>query len=271
MEESANRYFVMMTDRVVTETFVTEEEYKAFLKEFAKNNSNPKNRFVYGKLENVQSGKNARVVKYNVYKKITQSRSLKVLDDFLTNQVDDEKNLRLRFKSDIEDGKGKIYIGYMLKGQAKTLPIFYKKDKKYVDYDSLRKLILDNILEDTFLAKLWSNKKLNDTEYRKKIEAHLEKIQIEYGKYTMKKTFSTVGIENAVEAFIKAWCTKDGKINQRYVRELGSIIKNIEDDLHKEDKKQEEKVEVIEVTGKKEEVKTRKRKKNDTENMIPLF
>lgn len=265
--EDANRYFIMMTDRVETEVFASEEEYKSFLSNYAKNNKNPKNRYVYGNLKNIQSEKSARVVKYNVYKKITKAYPLLDLDNFLTKQVDNEENLRLRFKSDVEDGKGKVYIGYMFKGQAKTLPIFYKKDRTYVDYEGLKKLMTDNILAPTFLAKVWTNKKLNDNEYRKKIDFYLEKIQVEYGKYVMKKVDNTDGIKRAVSYFVEAWCTKDGKINQRYVRELGSIIKNIEGNNVKEELKKES----IEIKGKKEEVKTKKRKKNDTEGMIPLF
>ena len=270
MEESANRYFIMMTDHVETEAFTTEEDYKAFLNMFAKNNKNPKNRYVYGKLENIQSGKNARLVKYNVYKKITKAYPLLDLDSFLTSQVDDEQNLRLRFKSDIEDCKGKVYIGYMYKGQAKTLPIFYKKDKDYVDYEALKKIILDNILEPAFLSQLWTDKKLNNSDYRKKIEFYLEKIQIEYGKYVMKKVYDTDGIKGSVEAFVEAWCTKDGSISQRYVRELGSIIKNIKDGNNKEEKP-EKKETKVEIKGKKEEPKTKKLKKNPTDYMEPLF
>jgi len=269
MKEAANRYYIMMTDHVETEIFTTEKEYKAFLERFAKNNKNPNNRYVYGKLENIQSGENARVVKYNVYKKITKAYPLFDLDTFLTSQVDDEKNLVLRFKSDVEEVTGKFYIGYMQNGQAKTLPIFYKKDKDYVMYESLKKIILDNILEPTFLAKLWTDKKLNNSDYRKKIEFYLERIQVEYGKYVMKKVDNADGIKHAVDAFIEAWCTKDGELNQRYIRELGSIIKNIKEGNIKEKREKESNVEI---KGKKEETKVKKRKKEDsTKYMDPLF
>ena len=268
MEEAANRYFIMMTESVEHKAFATEDEYKEFLKNYSKNNQNPKNRYVYGDFKNHQSEENGRVVEYHIYKKITKSYPLFDLDTFLTTQVENENNLRLRFKSDVEDGKGKVYIGYMYKGQAKTLPIFYKKDKDYVVYDSLRKIILENILEPTFLAKLWTNKKLNNTEYRKKMDFYLEKIQIEYGKYIMKKADNTYGIKEAVEAFIEAWCTRNGELNQRYIRELGSIVKNIKDGT---DNKKEKKKTGSEIKGKKEEVKTKKRKRSSTEGMTPLF
>ena len=269
MKEDANRYFIMMTDHVEKEVFATEEEYKAFLNRFAKNNKDSKKRFVYGNLKNVQSGENARVVEYNVYKKITKSYPLFDLDSFLTNQVDDENNLILRFKSDIEEVTGKFYIGYMQKGQARTLPIFYKKDKDYVMYEPLKKIILDNILEPTFLAQLWTNKKLNDSEYRKKIDFYLERIQVEYGKYVMKKADTTDGIKSAVDAFIEAWCTRDGELNQRYIRELGSIIKNIREGNVKEGSKKKTNTEI---KGKKETHKVKKRSKEDpTKYMNPLF
>ncbi len=264
---NGNRYFLMMTDHAETKVFRSDEEYKKFLVDYSKNNKNPKNKYVYGNFNVLNDNKNSTLVKYTVYKKITESYDLDRIDRFLTEQVEDQNNLKERFKTIVDGGTGKVYIGYMYNGQAKTLPIFYKKDKQYVNYESLKNLILDRILEQAFLSKIWTNPKLNNTEYRKKISLHLERIQIEYGKYVINRMTDTSGIKSAVSDFVKAWCTKDGEINQRYVRELGSIVKNIID--KKEEVKKEKE---IEVKGKiEEQQKTKKRKKDDTENMTPLF
>lgn len=264
---NGNRYFLMMTDSLEARVFYSEEEYKRFLLDYSKNNKNSKSQYVYGNFTVLNNDKKSTVVKYNVYKKISKSYDLDRIDEFLTEQVEDQKDLKERFKTDVDGGKGKVYIGYMYNGQAKTLPIFYKKDKQYANYESLKKLILDRILEQAFLSKIWTNPKLNNTEYRKKISLHLERIQIEYGKYVINRMTDTSGIRSAVSDFVKAWCTKDGEINQRYVRELGSIVKNIID--KKDEEKQEQEVEV---KGKTEDQpKTKKRKKNNNENMTPLF
>lgn len=266
---NGNRYFLMMTDTVETRVFYNEEEYKKFLLDYSKNNKNSKNKYVYGNFTVLNNDKKSTVVKYNVYKKISKSYDLNIIDDFLSEQVVNQYDLKERFKMDVEEGSGKIYIGYMYKGQAKTLPIFYKKDKQYVNYESLKKLMLDKILDKNFLSNIWTNPKLNQAEYRKKISLHLEQIQIEYGKYIINRMVDTSGIKSAVSSFIKSWCTKDGEINQRYVRELGSIVKNIIDNKDKKEIKIEEN---IEIKGKHEEVKTKKRtKKDDHENMTPLF
>ena len=53
MEEAANRYFIMMTESVEHKVFATEDEYKEFLKNYSKNNQNPKNRYVYGDFKEV--------------------------------------------------------------------------------------------------------------------------------------------------------------------------------------------------------------------------
>ena len=211
--------------------------------------------------------KKSTVIKYNVYKKISESYDLNKIDDFLTSQVEDQNDLKERFKTNVDGGTGKVYIGYMYNGQAKTLPIFYKKDKSYANYESLKKIIIDKMLEQAFLSKIWTNPKLNNTEYRKKISLHLERIQMEYGKYIINRMTDTTGIKYAVSAFVKAWCTKDGEVNQRYVRELGSIVKNIIDKKEKEQVHKDD-----EIKGKIVDTpKTKKRKKNDTENMTPLF
>ncbi len=274
---NGNRYFLMMEDHTDTEIFYNDEEYNRFLLDYSKNNKNPKNKYAFGNLTVLINEKNIKAIKYTVYKKITKSYDLDKIDNFLTEQVEDQDNLKERFKSEVDGGKGKMHIGYMYKGQAKTLPIFYKKDRQYVDYESLRKLMLDKVLENTFLSKIWNNPKLNQTEYRKKIAAYLEKIQIEYGKYIINRMNDESGIKSAVSDFIKAWCTRDGEISQRYVRELGSIVKNIIDG--KNDKKEESKEEQKpDIKGKHDEdpnkggPKARRRtRRDDTENMDPLF
>ncbi len=266
---NGNRYFLMMTDHAETKVFRSDEEYKKFLVDYSKNNKNPKNKYVYGNFNVLNDNKNSTLVKYTVYKKITESYDLDRIDRFLTEQVEDQNNLKERFKTIVDGGTGKVYIGYMYNGQAKTLPIFYKKDKDYVMYESLKKIILDNILEPTFLAKLWTDKKLNNSDYRKKIEFYLERIQVEYGKYTMKKVDNAEGIKKAVDAFIEAWCTKDDELNQRYIRELGSIIKNIKEGKVEEKKQKKEN---SEIKGKKEDSKVKKIKREDpTKYMDPLF
>ena len=269
MGENANRYFLMMTDHTEMKIFYSDQEYNNFLIEYSKNNKNPKNLYVYGNFCVLNSNKYSKVVKYTVYKKITLAYDLNQIDEFITNQVDNQENLKERFKTNVDGGKGKLYIGYMYDGQAKTLPIFYKKDKEYTNIDSIKKIIIDRMLEQAFLSKIWTNKKLNENKYRKKIQFHLEKIQVEYGKYVINKMVNTSGIEKAISDFVDAWCTRDEKINQRYVRGLGSIVKNIAEG--KKEKEEEEKV--TEIKGKSEEPQKKKslRKKNDTENMEPLF
>ncbi len=271
---NGNRYFLMMTDDTETRVFRTDEEYENFLINYAKNNKNTKNQYVYGNFTVLNGDPRARVIKYTIYKKITKSYDLDKIDKFLTEQVEDQKELKERFKTDVGDGTGKVYVGYMYGGQAKTLPIFYKKDKQYTVYESLRKLMLDKILDKNFLSNIWTNPKLNQTEYRKKIALHLEKIQNAYGRYIMHMTYETSSIKDAVSDFVKAWCTKDGEINQRYVRELGSIVKNI---VEKPVEEKLSKEEDIEIKGKhdddsnKNKPKTKSRKRDDHEGMEPLF
>lgn len=267
---NGNRYFLMMTDDTDTRVFYNEEDYKNFLISYSKNNKNSKNQYVYGNFTVLNNDKNSTVIKYTIYKKITKSYDLNIIDKFLTEQVSDQNELKERFKKAIDNGTGKVYIGYMYKGQAKTLPIFYKKDKQYTDYESLKKLMVDKILDKNFLSNIWTNPKLNQTEYRKKISLHLEQIQIEYGKYVINRMSNTDGIKNAVSSFVKAWCTRDGEINQRYVRELGSIVKNIIENAKEKISKKEDQ---LEIKGKYDEgFKTKKRtKKDDHENMTPLF
>ncbi len=267
---NGNRYFLMMTDHSETRIFRSEEECNKFLIEYSKNNKNSKNRYVYGNFNVLNNDKRSTVIKYTVYKKITESYDLDKIDKFLTEQVDDQNNLKERFKSEVDGGTGKVYIGYMYKGQAKTLPIFYKKDKSYVNYEELKKIIVDKMLEQAFLSKIWTNRKLNQSEYRSKVSLYLERIQIEYGKYVINRMSDTSGLKSAINAFVKAWCTKDGEINQRYVRELGSIVKNI---IENRDKKEIIIEKDVEIKGKHDEkVKSKKRtKKDDHENMTPLF
>lgn len=261
---NGNRYFLMMTDDTETRVFYNEEEYKNFLIEYSKNNKNPKNQYLYGNFTVLNNDKKSTVIKYTIYKKLTKSYDLDKVDKFLTEQVENQDDLKERFKTEVDGGKGKIYIGYMYKGQAKTLPIFYKKDKCYADYESIKNLMIDKMLEQAFLSKIWTNPKLNQVEYRKKIALNLEKIQIEYGKYVINKMTDTSGIKYAISDFVKTWCTRNGEINQRYVRELGSIVKNIVD------KKEEQ---TTEIKGNFEDnTKTKRRtKKDEHENMIPLF
>ena len=124
-----------------------------------------------------------------------------------------------------------------------------------MDYESLRKIACDSIPLPSFLAKLWSNPKLND-KYREKVILSLEKMQVEYGKYVSKFNLDPSMLKNSVDSFVKTWCTKDGKVNQRCVRELGSVIKNIQEQIKKEMKIKEE-------LEKEKEAKTRKLTNDD--------
>lgn len=273
-----NRYFLMMFDHTEVKLFRNYREYKSFLVNYSSNNKDSKNMYVYGDFSVLN--KDTHLIKYTVYKKITQSYDLERIDGYLS-KVENQNELKERFKVDVAGGNGKMHIGYMQNGQARTLPIFYKKDKVYTDYELLKELILSKVLEQAFLSKIWTNRKINQTEYRKKVSTHLEKIQIEYGKYVINKMTDSSGIKSAVSDFIKVWCTKDGEINQRYVRELGSIVKNIinakeNTEEIKEVKEAEKNLKEIEIKGKnntdsESKPKTRRRTKNNHENMDPLF
>lgn len=273
MKELANRYYIMMFHKNETKIFTDEEDFKKFLEEYSKVNRDTKNSFAYGNFKNINSEENSRVIRYSVYKKITKPNSLEIIDKYITDKCNDEKELKNKFSKEVENGNGKLYIGYMYKGQAKTLPIFYSKDKKYTDYKSLEELMIKNVLTPAFLSKIWTNPKLNSSEYRKKIEFYLERIQLSYGKFVMRQTIDINEIENSVKDFIKAWCTSKGYINQKYVRELGSIIKNILEAKEKKIIKKEKFDSEEEIKGLSESGKTRKKKRNSVnpDDYIKLF
>ena len=143
-------------------------------------------------------------------------------------------------------------------------------------HDELKALIISNISTPTFLAKLGSDERIiKGSEHIKGMSAMLEKIAIEYEKYTSHEKFYTIdssGVETAIRGFVKAWCEKEGKVSQMQVRILGSIIKNIEDKIKKAQKVEpEEKVEVVGIKSYGQKPQSRGRKRNDTEGMIPLF
>lgn len=266
MKESANRYYIMMFFETIKESFTNEEDFKKFLESYAKRNRDAKSQFVGGNFKIKFSEENLKVIEYSLYKKITIPTNLETIDRIVTNNYESEASIKERYAKEVEERKGKLYIGYMYNGQAKTLPLFYKKDKKYTDYNALTKLMIDNILEPTFLAHIWTNPKFNSSEYRKKISYHLEKIQVAYGKYVMQRIDDTKEIQDTVRDFMKAWCTTKGSINQRSVREVGSIIKNI---LTKLEQVKNQKEELPSINDKQTKKKVRVLK--DSENDIRLF
>lgn len=272
MKESANRYYIMMFCEDVEKSFLNEEEYKKFLIEYAKNNKNPKNQFVFGNFKIKFSEDKSKVIEYSVYKKITVATNLETIDGIVTSKYENEDDIKSRYYKEVETGKGKLYIGYMYKGQARTLPLFYKKDKIYTDYKELTNLMIAKILEPTFLAKIWTHQKFNTNNYKEKINECLEKIQVAYGKYVMQRTNDTSEIENSIRDFMKAWCTSKGTIDQRSVREVGSIIKNILISLEKaKEEPKEDKKKEAELIGISEKPIKRTRSLTNSEQDITLF
>lgn len=233
--EEANRYFLVAYVGSATEIFISEDKYKEFLNNYNQSNRDDNNPRVKGNLQTLHASRNANyVVKYNIYKKVTKKTSLKTIDSCTTKKYETERELKSDFKTNIEDCKGKVYVGYMYKGEVRTLPVFYKSDALYADYESLTNFMIDNSLNESFLAKIWSDPKLNSPEYRNNIEVYLENLQESYGKYLMDFYHDESIVKESMRAFMRAWCTKDGVINQRRVREIGQIVKK---NLSKENEK----------------------------------
>ncbi len=242
----ANRYFLVMYIDSVENVFTSEEEVNKFLNEFNVINKDEKNPRVLGNLRTVHASPTSNwIVKYTIYGKISKKAPLEKIDKIITDNYEDEKQLKTFYKHDVAGRRGKMYIGYMYKGMLRTIPIFYKKDKVYTDYELLRDLMVKNATNEVFLSNVWSDKKLNSPEYRKNIEFYLENLQTAYGKYIT--SFEGVKVvEDAINDFMRAWCSKGGVINQRRVREIGSIIKNNLESRVNNNKKEVPKINTLE-------------------------
>lgn len=226
MEDSANRYFLVMFLRKESQTFLSEKEAKTFIEGYNKRNRDSVNPEVGGKLKTVHKSKpKTWIVSYNIYRKITKKTSLETIDYNTSEKYDNEKSLKTKYVNDVRGGNGKLYVGYMDDGEVKLIPIAYKKDRLFVDYEQLINFMVENSSNQEFVSTFWSRPKLMEKiKYKKNSKFYMSKIHEAYGEYWMTQN-NLDEIKELIKDFVRVWCTSDGKINQRLVRELGSIIK----------------------------------------------
>lgn len=226
MEESANRYFLVMFLRKETKIFLTENEAKDFILSYNNQNRDIKNPEVGGKLKTAHKSKlKTWIVSYSVYRKVTKKTSLETIDFNTTEKYQNENSLKTTYINDVRGQKGKLYVGYMDDGEVKLIPVLYIKDKLFGNFSDLSEFMISNIENREFMHAFWANSKLRDLiKYKKNSIFFMNKLREAYGEFWMGND-NLEEIKELITCFVKAWCAPDSKINQRLVRDLGSIVK----------------------------------------------
>lgn len=226
MEESANRYFLIMFLRDESKTFYNEQEAKDFVNKYKKTNKNENSTEVYGKLVALYHPETKTwTVEYPVYKKITKKYSLEEADFFTSNNFDDEASLKNYFSKYIGSETGEISIGYMMNGEVRTLPILYVADKMFGSYEDIKTILIERAADREFVVTWLSNKIITNLEYKKDSIICAKRLNEAYGRFWRGKE-TLQNIRRLISDFVIAYCISKGKTNQRLVRELGSIVKD---------------------------------------------
>lgn len=231
MEESANRYFLVIFLRNESRTFFSEPEVREFINAYKKINKDENSVEVYGKLvaEYKIESRNW-VVEYPVYKKITKKYPLENADKFTSDNFEDESSLKNYFANYVESETGEIYLGYMMNGEVRIIPVLYAPYKAFGNYEDIIDMLIERAGDKRFMVAFLSNETIINLQYKKDSIICVKRLNDAYGRFWRNKE-NILNIRELIKDFVRAYCISKNKINQRLVRELGLIVKDTFDKL----------------------------------------
>lgn len=231
MEESANRYFLVMFLRNESRIFSNELEAKNHINEYNKKNKNENSIEVYGKcVKKYDVESKTWTVEYPVYKKITKKYPLEDADKFTSDNFENEVSLKNYFSNYVGSEFGEIYLGYMMNGEVRTIPVLYAPDKVFGDYNAIINMLIERAGDKRFMVAFLSNETIINLQYKKDSIICVKRLNEAYGRFWKNKE-NILNIRELIKDFVRAYCISKNKINQRLVRELGFIVKDTFDKL----------------------------------------
>lgn len=153
--KQVNRYRIVQMVNLETRPLLNEEYLNNLIKKIAKYNSKSNNPYLLGKVE---VNRRERIITFKKYKIIRNASTLENIDEF-TTKLRNEYDLKLLFETNLKNNHP-IMIAYRSNKDIKTLPIIYKNNKKYLDKNYIKSLIIKYGKSYEFVTKILENKQI---------------------------------------------------------------------------------------------------------------
>ena len=223
MNKKVRRYSLVQSAGQCVKYFNSEIEAKNAVECLNKLNNKKSEAYFYGKIgyEKAQKG---YVVSYQTFLKLSQPMFLQEIDG-MTMEYENSSPIRKE-----HDGLNNrpIQIALRVNGDITLLPVFYEKDRKYMDSEYLRRAIISRCVGIDFIYELYKDEYIDKSRkpgvYDALDELMAVKEKVKYGVCSIDSLVSPA--YDFYRSFIR---NKDGSLDYRTKRYLDELIKNKEE------------------------------------------
>lgn len=220
------RYTVVLEDGYEIREYVSETKLNELKEKVYEYNSNPRNSNYFGNIKLDDSNNQILITRY---KKITISSTLEDIDKSTIN-FNGENELKTLYKIDSRNPRH-LYIAYRVNKEIRTLPIVYKKDRRYLRKDILkyefselgRNIDFLNILLKNKLIEYSSVTSYDDLDYLYALRNKL--------KYVLPASVSIYPMEKFFESFV----IEKGKFRYLNFRLIANLVIEFNKQLEKDE------------------------------------
>lgn len=223
MKKVVKRYSLVQSDGSKVQSFNTENEALQAIASLKYANDKKTSPYFFGKIQ-LHKGASGYVVQYDAYLKVSGPMELKEIDE-MTMGYENSTPIR-RERSDLNNRP--IQIAFRSKGDISLLPVFYERDKKYMDSEYLRRAIINRCFGIDFIYELYNDEYINNSMkpavYNSLDELMAIKEKVKYG------CLSVDMLVTPAYNFYSNFCKKrDGSFDYRAKRYLAELIKRKEE------------------------------------------
>lgn len=235
-KKKVNRYTIAQVVGVETRKVTSQKDINELLQKIQKYHNNPKSPFFIGDIDiNCKEG----IVTFRKYRKITNPCTLKEIDDWTTS-LDSDHDLKEFYNTNRRNNHPFVIV-YRSNKRIKTLPIFYKKNAKYLHMDYFEDCMFKYSRDIEFIDLI-----LDDKQIESCVRTSIDEYDKLFGlreslSYNKRPNTSLKILKEFYAAFIK----EGSSFNYFNFRLLVVLLKRYEDRINPEPEEDEEKTEVF--------------------------
>ena len=217
------RYSLVQSVGPSVEYFKNETDAQNAIQNLQKLNSKKSCPYFYGKVVCEKSSK-GYVLSYQTFLKLSEPMLLQEIDG-MTMEYKNSGSIRKKHNG---LNNRPIEIALRINGDISLLPVFYDKDRKYMDSEYLRRAIISRCVGIDFIYELYRDEYIDKSRKPEVYDALDELMAVkEKVKYGVCSIDTLVGpAYNFYRSFIKK---KDGSLDYRAKRYLAELVKRKEE------------------------------------------
>lgn len=223
MDKKVKRYSLVQSAGQNVECFNGESEAISAVEALRKLNNKKSHPYFYGKIVYLKS-KNGYVLNYQLFLKLSDPMFLQEIDNMT---MEYENSFPIREKHEGLSNRP-IKIALRMNGDITLLPVFYSKDKKFMDTEYLRRAVISKCVTGDFVYELFNDKYIDKSRkfgvYDALDQLIAVKEKVKYGACSIDDLISP-----AYDFYRSFTAKKDGTLDYRAKRYLAELIKNKEE------------------------------------------